>query len=113
MPDGVAAQFDLIEFFGDIIPGTVLLVGLAAPLRLSIPTEFPTIAGFTLVAILAFLVGMTIPVPLGVAHKIVRNAYHGLRVGSSRSESARSPSRVRQGHVGGKGGTSQRWSAFG
>lgn len=79
MANGVAAQFDLIEVFGYIIPGTTLLAGFVAPLHVAIPTEFPTIAGLTLLAIAAFLVGMVIPVTLGRVHRYAQKAYYSLR----------------------------------
>lgn len=87
MANGVAAQFDLIEVFGYVIPGTVLLAGLVAPLQVSVPTAFPTLAGFTLLAILSFLVGMVIPVTLGGVHGGVRELPRALGDGSTRSES--------------------------
>lgn len=61
MADGTPlSSFNLIDIFGYVIPGTLLLVGLIVPIEFNLESlNLPIVVSFTL--IFAFVVGMAIP----------------------------------------------------
>lgn len=62
MADGIPmSDLNLIDIFGYLIPGSLLLAGLAVPIEFDLVLlELPTIAGLTLVGMFAFVVGMVV-----------------------------------------------------
>lgn len=61
MADGTPLSlFNLIDVFGYVIPGTLLLVGLMVPVEIDFES-LNILISFTLIVILAFVVGMAIP----------------------------------------------------
>lgn len=78
MADDVVARFDIIEIFGYVIPGAILLAGTLAPFQVAVPAEFSTLVGFTLLGILAFLAGMVVAVLLVGVHTLGRGVFYDL-----------------------------------